>query len=202
MLTELQDLKESNEFLNLLLDNINSAVLIADENLQIHQFNDSFLNLFDKAEEVTLDSVFGETTGCVNAILENKPCGETSHCSNCFLRRSLVQHLVDNAPVVNQPLNRMFYIDGKPVQKHFQFSTRPITYQGQRMFLIIIYDVTEIEQQKLELQRKQELIDRDLESAAAIQQSLLPAKSPEIENIIETRRVCQYSRYHIESFCS
>jgi len=36
--TELQDLKESNEFLNLLLDNINSAVLIADENLKIHQF--------------------------------------------------------------------------------------------------------------------------------------------------------------------
>ena len=183
MLTELQDLKESNEFLNLLLDNINSAVLIADENLQIHQFNDSFLNLFDKAEEVTLDSVFGETTGCVNAVLENKPCGETSHCANCILRRSLVQNLVDNAPVVNQPLNRMFYVDGKPVQKHFQFSTRPITYQGQRMFLIIIYDVTEIEQQKLELQRKQELIDRDLESAAAIQQSLLPERSPEIENI-------------------
>ena len=33
---ELHNLKESNEFLNLLLDNINSAVLIADENLQIH----------------------------------------------------------------------------------------------------------------------------------------------------------------------
>ena len=33
--TELKDLKESNEFLNLLLDNMNSAILIADENLQI-----------------------------------------------------------------------------------------------------------------------------------------------------------------------
>ena len=47
--TELKDLKESNEFLNLLLDNINSAILIADEKLQIHHFNDSFLNLFDHA---------------------------------------------------------------------------------------------------------------------------------------------------------
>ena len=54
MWTELQNLKESNEFLNLLLDNINSAVLIADENLQIHQFNDSFLNLFDSAAESVL----------------------------------------------------------------------------------------------------------------------------------------------------
>ena len=38
MTTVLQNLKESNEFLNLLLENINSAVLIADENLQIHRF--------------------------------------------------------------------------------------------------------------------------------------------------------------------
>ena len=51
------------------------------------------------------------------------------------------------------------------------------------MFLVIIYDVTEIELQKIDLQRKQKLIDRDLESAAAIQQSLLPERSPGIDNI-------------------
>jgi sigma-B regulation protein RsbU (phosphoserine phosphatase) len=51
------------------------------------------------------------------------------------------------------------------------------------MYLVIIYDVTDIEEQKIELQKKQELIDRDLKSAAAIQQSLLPGKFPTIENI-------------------
>jgi sigma-B regulation protein RsbU (phosphoserine phosphatase) len=183
MWTELQDLKESNEFLNLLLDNINSAVLLADENLQIHQFNDSFLNLFDSAAESVLETSFGETAGCVNAIMENKSCGETSHCAQCILRRSLIQTLTDRAPVENQPLNRIFYIKGEPVQKHFQFSTRTINYQGRKMFLIIIYDVTAIERQKIELLNKQKLLDRDLESAAAIQQSLLPSRSPRIENI-------------------
>ena len=49
--------------------------------------------------------------------------------------------------------------------------------------MVIIYDVTDIEQQKIELQKKQELIDEDLKSAAAIQQSLLPDKYPTIENI-------------------
>jgi sigma-B regulation protein RsbU (phosphoserine phosphatase) len=56
-------------------------------------------------------------------------------------------------------------------------------YQGRKMFLIIIYDVTDIEQQKIELINKQKQLDRDLESAAAIQQSLLPARSPQIDNI-------------------
>lgn len=183
MWTELKNLKESNEFLNLLLDNINSAVLIADENLRIHQFNDSFLDLFDKATESVLEATFGETVGCVNAIIENKACGATSQCSQCVLRSSLVHNLIDRAPVNNQPLNRLFYINGEPVEKYFQFSTRPITFQGSKMFLIIIYDVTDIELQKIELQRKQKRIDRDLESAAAIQKSLLPDRSPKIENI-------------------
>jgi sigma-B regulation protein RsbU (phosphoserine phosphatase) len=77
----------------------------------------------------------------------------------------------------------VFYINAEPVTKHLQFTTRSIIFQGQKMFLVIIYDVTDIEQKKIELQKKQKLIDRDLESAAAIQKSLLPAKSPEIENI-------------------
>jgi sigma-B regulation protein RsbU (phosphoserine phosphatase) len=180
---ELEDLKESNEFLNLLLDNINTAVLIADENLQIHQFNNSFLNLFDKAAEGALAQGFGEVSGCVNAILENKSCGETSHCADCVLRRSLIHNLVDSAQVDRQPLDRIFYINGKPIQKHLQFSTRRITFQGREMFLVIIQDVTEIEDQKIELQTKQKLLEMDLKAAAAIQQSLLPNGSPNVDNI-------------------
>jgi len=179
----LENLKESNEFLNLLLDNMDSAVLVADENLKIHQFNKSFLDLFDNAADSIMEAGFGQVAGCVNAVLENKACGETSQCANCLLRRSLVLDLTEQPPVGRQPLNRVFYINGKPVQKYLQFSTRRITFRGRKMFLVIIYDVTELEKQKIELQKKQKLLDRDLEAAAAIQKSLLPARSPVLENM-------------------
>jgi sigma-B regulation protein RsbU (phosphoserine phosphatase) len=181
--TELKDLKESNEFLNLLLDSINSAILIADEDFQIHHFNDSFLNLFDAAADSSSPRSFGDATGCVNAVVENKACGTTSHCAHCMLRKSLIQTLVEDAPVDRQHLDRVFYLDGKPVQKHLEFSTRRISFQGRDMFLIIIYDITEIEQKKIELQNKQKLIEQDLRAAAAIQQSLLPEGTPQIEGI-------------------
>jgi len=181
--TELKDLRESNEFLNLLLDNINSAILIADDNLQIHHFNNSFLNLFDNAADRFLARGFGEATGCVHAVIENKPCGETSHCAHCLLRKSLIQTLVENAPVDRRHLERTFYLSGKPVQKHLEFSTRRISFRGRDMFLIIIYDITDIEQKKIELQNKQKLIEQDLKAAAAIQQSLLPEGTPHIEGI-------------------
>jgi sigma-B regulation protein RsbU (phosphoserine phosphatase) len=50
------------------------------------------------------------------------------------------------------------------------------------MFLVMIYDVTEIERQRQDLQNKQLLLDKDLEAAAAIQASLLPERAPRIES--------------------
>jgi sigma-B regulation protein RsbU (phosphoserine phosphatase) len=183
MTINLNDLKESNEFLNYILDNMGAAVLIADENLQIHQFNDSFLNLFDTAAGAPVNRTFGEVSGCVNAVQENKPCGETSACAACVLRHSLIQTLIADAPVDRKPLNRIFFIKGRAVQKYLRFTTRRIVYRGRKMILVIIYDVSDIEHQKAELQRRQQLIDQDLKAAAAIQRSLLPEGNLSLPNL-------------------
>jgi len=183
MKTYLENLRESNDFLNLLLDNINSAVLVSDENLQIHQFNDAFLNLFDSAQKSETDRSFGRVTGCVNSVRENKRCGETSQCGTCILRRSLIKTLTENAPVDRVRLERVFYIDGEPTQKYLEFSARPIDFQGRKMILVIIYDITDIERQKLEMERKQNQLDHDLVAASEIQKSLLPNHLPNIENL-------------------
>jgi len=182
MAIDLDDLRDSKEFLNLIFDNMGAAVLIADEDLQIHQFNRPFLDLFDSAADPALKT-FGEVSGCVNAVRENKACGLTSACGTCVLRRSLIQTLVADAPVDRKPLDRVFHIQGDAVLKHLRFTTRRILFRGRTMILVIIYDVSDIERQKLELQRKQALIDRDLKAAAAIQESLLPRDVPCVEHL-------------------
>lgn len=178
MAIDLDDLRDSKEFLNLILDNMGAAVLIADEALQIHQFNRSFLNLFDSAADSPGLKTFGEVSGCVNAVVERKPCGQTSACGSCVLRRSLLQTLVADTPVDRKPLDRVFYLQGQAVKKYLHFTTRRVLYRGRTMILVIIYDVSDVERQKIELQQKQALIDRDLKAAAAIQQSLLPQGPP------------------------
>jgi sigma-B regulation protein RsbU (phosphoserine phosphatase) len=80
-------------------------------------------------------------------------------------------------------LEKVFYIDGRPQKKYLEFSTRPISFQGRKMVMVIFYDVTQIESQKIELQKKQVQIEKDLEAAAGIQQSLLPDRSSEVSNI-------------------
>jgi phosphoserine phosphatase RsbU/P len=183
MTTDLKDLKESNEFLNLLLDNIDSAVLIADENLKIFQVNNFFLELFDSATESVVDKRFGIASGCVHTFMENRPCGETSACKLCVLRKSVIQTLLEKIPADRVPLNKVFYINNKPVEKFMQFSTRFINFYGRKMILVLIYDVTDLEIQKIELQKKQAQLDIDLAAAAEIQKSLLPDVVPTSERM-------------------
>lgn len=183
MTTCLKNLHESNEFLNTLLANINSAVLVVDENLQIHQFNDFFVELFDSSLDRFVEKSFGQVTGCVNAVVENKPCGQTSHCEACILRRSLIQTFTEKVPADKTTLERVFYVNGEAKQKYLEFTSRPIQYQGQKLVLVIIYDVTDIEEKNIELKKKQEQIEADLKAAAAIQRSLLPNALPDIPKI-------------------
>ena len=176
-------LKDSNEFLNLLLKNINAAVLVVDKKFHIYQFNDFFLKLFDSALDTFVEKSFGQITGCVNAIMESKPCGETSQCKNCLLRHSLLQTFFKKVPAEKVPLKRIFYIKDEAKQKCLEFTTRPVDYQGKRLVLVIIYDVTDLEEKNLALKEKQKQIDQDLKAAAGIQKSLLPNIAPKFPNV-------------------
>ncbi len=174
MTSELQNLKESSAFLNLLLDNIDAAVLIVDEKLRVHQVNRSFLDLFDRAADQLTRASFGQISGCVNAVQEQKACGSTSQCQFCLLNDALLKTLTTPTAVNRQRLERTFYIDGRAVRKHLEFSARPIRFQGRQMILVIIYDITARERQKKELEAKQATIEMDLQAAGRIQMSLLP----------------------------
>ncbi|WP_300456728.1 SpoIIE family protein phosphatase [Desulfobacula sp.] len=180
---DIKELKDSNEFLNILLQNIDAAVFIADENLQIRQFNDSFMTLFNPTGSNLVDISFGSATGCINAVNENKPCGETSACKTCILKRSLLNTLIDQKMNEKKFLERIFYIKGLPVKKYFEFTSRPITFRDQKMILVFVYDVTKIELSKIELELKQKQIDIDLEKAGEIQKNLLPKNLPDMPHI-------------------
>jgi sigma-B regulation protein RsbU (phosphoserine phosphatase) len=152
--------------------------------MRIHQFNKSFLSLFDSAADRVVESSFGQIAGCVNAVKENKSCGDTSQCRFCVLRKTLLQTLVEDYPVDRKSMERVFYIKGKPVLKNLEVTSRLIEFHKQKMILVIIYDVSQIEEQKRKLEIQQQQINHELETAGEIQKSLLPGSKLEIDNII------------------
>lgn len=183
MQTELEDLKEANLFLNLLLDNINSAVLIADENFNLFRINHSFLKIFEEPSDSIAGKTLGKAMGCIHTFRENKPCGETSYCDTCPIRDILRTTMSTHVPVDRKRVEKMFFVDGHPQKKILEVTSRYIRYHQRRMILLILYDVTDLEMQRIELEKRQIQIEHDLEAAAGIQQSLLPAELPDIERV-------------------
>jgi sigma-B regulation protein RsbU (phosphoserine phosphatase) len=180
MLMRVDDLRESNELLNLVMDRMTAALFLTDEDVRLQEFNNSLQKLFCKPEGELINQLCGNALGCAFAVEEGNPCGETSHCTDCRLRNAIQKALVENVPTFKARLHRNFYINGKSIPKHFMFSAQRVSFNTETMVLVVIDDITEIEAQRLELVEKQLRLDKDLQTAAGIQQSLLPAKFPKL----------------------
>jgi len=141
----ISDLKDSNEFLKVLLENLSSAIFIVDKNLRIRNFNDSFRALFYKTEDRILGELCGNALGCAFAVEENKNCGTASNCGKCVLRGSLIKAFTEKIPAYKELLEREFFVDEKKVLKYFQYTTKYVRFNNNEMVLIIVDDITELE---------------------------------------------------------
>ena len=159
MNTMLDNLMESREFSGFLFQNLSSAIFILDKDLRVRRVNDTYRALFQKEEADVLDQLCGNSIGCAFAVEEGKPCGTTTECGTCSLRKCLVDGSVpEGMPVQSASITRDFYIGGRPVRKHFRVRTRNIAYAGENMSIVSIDDVTELEEQK---ERIREMADHD-----------------------------------------
>lgn len=180
MSLRVDDLKESNELLNLVMDRMTAALFLTDEEVKLQEFNNSLKKLFCRAEDELINQLCGNALGCAFAVEEGNQCGETSHCPNCELRKAIEKALVEDVPTFKAKLRRNFYINGKSIPKHFIFSAQRVSFNTKTMVLVVIDDITEIEMQRLELVEKQLCLDKDLQAAAGIQRSLLPSEFPNL----------------------
>lgn len=144
-------LKGSSSFFNVLFDNITSAIFLVDMNFRVRNFNNSFQTLFYKPEDLALGKLCGNAIGCSFAEDAGADCGTTPNCEFCELRKALVKSVTKNVPTDREILIREFIIQEKRILKYFQFSTRYIHFEGQEMVLVIMDDITEHELQKAAL---------------------------------------------------
>ncbi len=155
---DFDDSSEQKSFMDFLFDNISSAIFIVDENLKIKNINSAFSSLFSKHEQDAINKLCGNGLSCIFAVTEDKPCGTTSRCEECDLRNSLKQGFEEKDNVHQCMLTREFVIDGKPVLKHFKIKAKYAKYKDEGIGVVVIDDMTEIEQQKEQLR---ELATRD-----------------------------------------
>jgi serine phosphatase RsbU (regulator of sigma subunit) len=198
---QLTNLKESNEFLNSVLNNIEAGVFILDQNMGLLDFNQRFAIIFGVSDNNIPGMLCGNATQCVHAVEEQKECGTTSRCGECKLRSSVLRALNQGIPTVKKRLEREFYIHGERTDKHLEFSAKRLTIGNDDVTLEIVRDVTESERQKLDLLRSHEHITRqnvELESAYTQLQSAYQRMEREhgiAKEVLARLTLKNYSRY-------
>jgi K+-sensing histidine kinase KdpD len=163
---ELNNLKESNEFLNLVLENITSGVLLIDKDVRIYNINNTVKILLGKSKEKIIGKLCGNALGCIHTVREYKKCGHTTKCSECPLRLTISNTFGKKHQVNKKKLRRRFKIKGKIVNKVYQYSTRYITYNGEDMVLIILDDITKEALRERKLKKLNKLKNKFLGIAA------------------------------------
>jgi Signal transduction histidine kinase len=183
---DIESLKESNEFLNDLYQNVTTAIFLADGDARIRNFNDAFAALFLPDEREVLGELCGNAIGCRFVLAEGLDCGRTSNCGVCNLRRNIVTSFTERVPVYRDSLEREFLIGGMMRRKHFRFTTKYEVYRSVEYVLVLVDDVTELVEARAELEDRNTALSRrnlELEEALGRETAALMANAREIERL-------------------
>lgn len=147
-------LRSSNEFLNILLNNINSCILLLNKDTRLTAFNDNLKTIFsNKPDEELIYQRCGEAIGCAYQIEERKDCGKTSVCDDCELRNAALNSYNKNENIYKQKIVRPFYnTQNQKVMKHLQFSTHLFHYYKDKYVVMLIEDVSQFFAEESKLQ--------------------------------------------------
>ncbi|MDX8338535.1 hypothetical protein SLH46_05035 [Draconibacterium sp. IB214405] len=137
-------LAQSGEFMNFVLNNITSCVLLLDKDMKLQAFNDALKTIFsNKADEDLMYMRCGEAIGCAYQIEEAKDCGTTSKCCTCELRLAAFDSYINDTVVYKENITRPFFNNlGERVMKDLQFSTRNFYFRKEKYIILIINDVS------------------------------------------------------------
>ncbi len=130
-------LKGSSNFLNLVVNNINSCVLLLNKKMELVAFNDAINTLFPRTKNSDPQYVrCGEAIGCAYHIDEQKDCGSTSRCKDCELRISAISSYIDNKVTPFTKIVRPFY--NEKINIKLQYSTRLFLFEGERYVMMVV----------------------------------------------------------------
>lgn len=137
-------LKGSPGFLNILLNNINSCILLLNKENKLTAFNDNLKTIFsNKKDEELFYQRCGEAIGCAYQIEQQTECGSTSMCSDCELRNALMHTLSSGESIYKDEVVRPFFnTEGIKIFKHLQFSTHAFPYQKDKYAIMLIEDIS------------------------------------------------------------
>lgn len=152
MSSVMDHLLDAISFKDFIFENISAAIFVVDKELKVRKINNTYLALFHKEEREVLNQLCGNSLGCAFAVEEGKLCGETAGCKHCSLRACMIKGFAEYDKVQSTYVSRNFYVEGKAILKYFRVKVKSLKFHDEEMAIIIIDDVTELQEQKKQIE--------------------------------------------------
>ena len=134
--------QNSETFYRAILNSIPLPIFLVDEDLQVHELNESAKRVFGLAGEIVLQQRGGDVLHCLHATETPQGCGHSSSCSDCVIRNSVLSCLSGH----NVHRRRMKFkaVNGDRTREmELLVTVAPLPDNGSRT-LLILEDITEL----------------------------------------------------------
>jgi len=136
------ELLNQNSFLKNMFDSLPCGVLIVDKERRVQAINNAIERTFGHPEEM-MNRRSGEVLGCINAARTPEGCGFTDECSECRIRSTALDAIAGKKIERSRARARL-NIKGSEKTLDFLVSAAPLDHDGERLAIVILEDITEL----------------------------------------------------------
>jgi len=144
------ELLNQNNFLKNLFDSMPCGVMVLDKERRVQAIN----NIMERTFGISLSDVIkqrgGEALKCIHALESIRGCGFSDECSQCMIRRTAIDAL-GGSRIEKNRATAQFYINGIERDIDLLISAAPLDHEGERLAIIILEDITELNELKRRL---------------------------------------------------
>jgi len=148
-----RELAEESEFLNALFETIPASVMVVDENQKVRMVNRALEREFAVARDTVVDVCPGDALGCPRAVVEPQACGSLDECLKCQLRPTVAETLA-GARIDRRRCQFSYQVEEESRELTLLVSTKPLDHKGERLAIIILEDITELNSLRNVMQRE------------------------------------------------
>lgn len=138
---EALDRKQKN--LEAVFDAAPGCMLLLDEDMIVTRANESIKQLVQKEYREIINQRLGDVLGCIKGTRSKDGDGDSQHCQECPLYRTITGVLNSGEPAYDVEARIPLKINGKKIKPWLRMSVKPVIVDGYRHVVAVINDITE-----------------------------------------------------------
>lgn len=146
----ISELLNQDNFLKNMFEAIPCGVLIVNSDRRVMAVNNTIERTFGIDSAEVINRRGGEVFRCVHAFETPEGCGFSDQCQNCRIRKTALD-AIEGKKIERSRANIELYMNGSISSLNFLVSAAPLDHDGERMAIVILEDITELNRLKRRL---------------------------------------------------